>query len=66
MSVAEQINLLVTQLPEKDQTLVLELVQRMAPDPDDVLSAEDLADIEEARREYERGECIPLEAINWK
>jgi hypothetical protein len=63
MSVAQQITLIVEQLPETEQRLILELVRRISPD--DILTSEDIADIEEARAEYARGETIQDAAINW-
>ena len=64
MSLANQISLFVEQLPERNQIILLELVKAMIS-PDDLLSDEDIADIEQARAEYARGETIPHEAINW-
>jgi len=63
MSICQQISLIVEQLPETEQHLVLELVRRISPD--DVLTADDIADIEDARDEYSRGESVPASAINW-
>ncbi len=53
MSVAEQINVIVEQMPAKNQKLVLELVKTMVS-PDDILTDEDIADIEQARAEFAR------------
>ena len=33
--------------------------------PDDILTDEDIADIEQARAEFARGEAIPASVINW-
>jgi hypothetical protein len=63
MSLAQQINLIVEQLPETEQKLILELVRRI--NPDDILTPDDIFDIEEARMEYARGETIPDSSINW-
>ena len=64
MSLAEQINAIIEQLPEKNQKLVFELVKTMVS-PDDILSNEDIADIRQARVEYARGETIRFEDVNW-
>ena len=64
MSIAEQINVIVEQMPEKRQSLILELINAMIS-PDDILTDEDIADIEQARAEFARGEAIPISAINW-
>ena len=64
MSLAQQINLFVEQMPEKNQFLVLELVKTMIS-PDDVLTDEDIADIEQARLEFACGEYVRHEDISW-
>ena len=64
MSIAEQINVIVEQMPEKRQSLILELINAMIS-PDDILTDEDIADIKQARAEFARGEAIPVNAINW-
>lgn len=56
----QELTELVELLPEKQQTLILELVISLLPN-DDILTPEDLADIAEARAEYARGECIDLD-----
>jgi len=63
MSIAQQINLIVEQLPETEQRLILALVSRI--NSDDLLTAEDIADIEEARAEYASGESVSANAVNW-
>ena len=64
MSITEQINVIVEQLPEKRQSLILELIKAMIS-PDDILTDEDITDIEQARAEFARGEAIPASVINW-
>jgi len=64
MSLAQQIRTIVEQMPEKKQTLVFELVKTMIS-PDDILSDEDIADIERAHAEIARGEYVRHEDINW-
>lgn len=51
-------------LPEKEQSLLLEIARRFMPD--DVATPDDLAAIEAARAEYAAGETVPHDAINWK
>ena len=63
MSIAQQINLIVEQLSEIEQKLILELVRRI--NPEDILTPEDINDIEEARAEYAKRETIADNAINW-
>ena len=48
-------------LSEQEQELIYQLVIRLLPD--DVATPEDLADIAQARAEYERGETVKLEDI---
>ena len=63
MSITQQINFLVKQLPMTEQKLILELIKRISPD--DILTSEDMADIKQARKEYSRGETISDSDINW-
>ena len=63
MNLAYQINMIIEQLPETEQRLIFELVKRISPD--DILSAEDIADIEEARAEYEKGDTISGSIFGW-
>ena len=73
MTIAQQINSILTQLSEKEQHLIFELVKRIRDDDIaiieeadyDELTDEDIADIEEARAEYARGETIKHEDIDW-
>jgi predicted transcriptional regulator len=64
MSLAKQINAIVEQMPEKKQMLLLELVKTMVA-PDDILTAEDVADIRQARAEFAKGEFVRHEDIDW-
>ena len=64
MSLTEQISTIIEQMPEKNQKLVLDLVQTMVS-PDDILTSEDIADIKQARAEFARGEYVRHEDINW-
>ena len=64
MTMAQQISTIVEQLPERNQALVLELVKTMVSS-NDILTDEDIADIKQARAEFERGEFVRHEDINW-
>ena len=64
MSLAEQISMMVEQMPQKKQVLVFELLKTMVS-PDDILTDEDIVDIEQARAEFARGEYVRHEDINW-
>ena len=64
MTLAQQINVIVEQLPEKNQAILLNLVKTMIS-PDDVLTDEDIADIEEARAAFALGDFVRHEDINW-
>ena len=64
MSISSQISSFVEQMPEKNQAILLELVKTMISS-DDVLSDDDIVDIEKARKEYASGETIPHSAVNW-
>ena len=64
MSIARQINNIIEQMPEQKQALVLKLVKTMISS-DEMLTEEDIADIEQARLEYAQGETINHDQINW-
>lgn len=61
--VREQLNEMIECLPESEQILVLEIVKRFLPG--EAASQEDLADIQAARAEYQNGETVSHDAINW-
>lgn len=50
-------------LPEKEQTLLLEIAKRFVSD--DVATQDDILSIQTARKEYENGETTDHNAINW-
>ena len=60
---ARKISEMAEYLPEIEQRLVLQLIERLIPD--DMATPDDIAAIEDARREYERGETIPIDSIDW-
>jgi len=63
-----QITEMVDMLPEQEQDLAYELTKRivLAWDPDYTeLTPTDIADIEQARAEYARGEYVNHNDINW-
>ena len=49
---------------EKRQFLILKLI-KIIISPEDILTEKDIADIEQARAEYARGEAMPASTINW-
>ena len=64
MSLVQEINVIIEQMPEKNQRLVLDLVKTMIS-PDNFLSDTDIADIKQARTEFACGEYVKHEDINW-
>ncbi|MCL2264243.1 MAG: hypothetical protein FWC08_13595 [Defluviitaleaceae bacterium] len=50
-------------LPEREQYLVLELMQRLCPD--DIATPDDIANHNEAMEEYRQGKTIKFEDIAW-
>ena len=50
-------------LTEREQSLVFELIQRLAPD--NVATSDDIANHIVAVEEYQRGETIEEEDIDW-
>ena len=51
-------------LSEREQSIIAELIYRLLPD--DVATPTDLAAIAKSQEDYERGETIRHEEINWK
>lgn len=52
------------QLSEREQLIIAELIYRLLPD--DVATPADLAAIAQSQLDYERGETVSHEDINWK
>jgi len=50
-------------LSEREQSLVFELIQHLAPD--DIATSDDIANHIIALHEYQHGESIAFEDINW-
>ena len=66
--ITQQITEMIDMLPETEQNLAFELVKRLvlAWDPDFTkVTPEEAAAIEEAEREFERGEYVRHEDIDW-
>jgi hypothetical protein len=64
MSVTEQIDYLLGQLPESEKYLLLEIIKRFVPD--DLATPDDLEAIQKARKELKRGETTGHNEINWR
>ena len=62
-AVKSQLVSLIDYLPEQEQQLLFEIVRRFIPD--DVATAEDLADIEEADENFARGDYVSHDDIDW-
>ena len=65
MQLANQIYMMIEELPEIKQNAILTILQSMV-DPEEHLTEEDIADIKQAREEFARGEYIRHEDIQWK
>ncbi len=66
--IAQDIASMVDMLPEQEQALAFEMIKRMvlAWDPDFTKVTDmERAQIEQARREYQAGETVSHEDINW-
>ncbi|MDR1571913.1 MAG: hypothetical protein LBS32_05255 [Clostridiales Family XIII bacterium] len=64
MSVTEQIDYLLGQLPDSEKYLLLEIIKRFVPD--DLATPDDLEAIQNAHGEWKRGETIGHDKINWR
>ena len=66
--ITQQITEMVDMLPEQEQSLAYEFVKRLvlAWDPDFTkVTPSEAAALEQARVEYERGDVVRMEDINW-
>ena len=61
--IREQLNEMIDSLPDNEQMLIFEIVKRFMSDA--IATYDDLDDIEEARAEYDRGETISHDSIDW-
>lgn len=60
---AQTIAQMYNQLTEREQSIIAELISRLLPD--DVATPADLIAIAESQKDYERGETISHNDINW-
>ena len=60
---AQSIAQMYDQLSEREQSIIAELISRLLPD--DVATPADLAAIAESQRDYESGETVSHDDINW-
>lgn len=63
LSVRKQLFDTIDCLSEQEQLLLLEIAIRFVPD--DIATPDDLEAIRVAREEYERGETVKHDAIDW-
>ena len=60
---AQNVANMYEQLSEREQSIISELICRLLPD--DIATADDLITIAESQKDYERGETISHDDINW-
>jgi len=60
---AQNVAQLYEQLSEREQSIIAELIYRLLPD--DIATPDDLIAIAESQTDYERGETISHNDINW-
>ena len=66
MSVKSQLVAAIDLIPEPDLSILLEVARRFIPiDVDDMVTADDLLAHETAMREYENGETVSMDDIDW-
>lgn len=56
---------LMEHVPDSEMNILLEVIRRFVPDPDDIATPEDIAECEQAMREYKAGELVAHEDIDW-
>ncbi len=64
LPIREQLVTVIDYLPETELSLLLEIARRFVPD--DVATADDLEAIKVAKKEYENGQTISHNDINWE
>jgi len=60
---AQSVSQMYEQLSEREQYIIAELIYRLLPD--DVATPADLLAIAESQRDYERGETVSHDEIDW-
>ena len=66
MSVKAQLSQTIDMIPEADLSILLEVARRFVPvDIDDIATPDDLRAHEIAMQEYERGETVTMDGIDW-
>lgn len=66
MSVKTEITEMVNLIPEAELPIILEVIRHFVPfDSEDMVTEDDIAAHDEAMREYEAGETVEHDAINW-
>jgi hypothetical protein len=61
--IRNQLVTVIDSLPEQEQFLLLEIAKRFVSD--DVATQDDILAIQTAQKEYENGETVSHNAINW-
>ena len=66
MTARNQAIMMINLVPDAEIPSLLEVISRFIPtDIDDIATPDDIAACEQGMKEYERGETIPHEAIDW-
>jgi len=60
---AQNVAYMYEQLTEREQSIIAELIYRLLPD--DVATSDDLIAIAESQTDYDRGETVSHDDINW-
>lgn len=63
--IREQLVEVIDYLPEAEQSLLLEIARRFLSDDVATATADDLAAIDTARKEFASGKAVPHNAIDW-
>jgi hypothetical protein len=61
MTIDQQIYELIGLIPEHSKPVILDIISHYIPD--DVATPQDIRDIEDARKEYERGATVSLDEV---
>ena len=65
MTARSEVIKLMEHVLDSEMEILLEVIWRFIPAPDDIANPEDIAECEQAMREYKAGNLVAHEDIDW-
>lgn len=56
---------LIEFVPDSEINILLEVIRKFVPDPDDIATPDDIAAHEQAMKEYRAGEAVSIDDVDW-